>query len=165
MATCVHAVVCTNGPVAVSGSKVFLSTCEPRRLCLPSHAHFTTWSPHRCRHAPSCSGRLSRHSAPKISVIATIDQGSHPLTPRVPTANQIFDAQHVPQVSPSLLLYFPLGAYPRCAQRHISSDLKRSSQSLLTRRSMPCKHPHGALGHPAGCRYAMAYRQQSHHHW
>lgn len=45
-----------------------------------------------------------------ISAVAVADQEpSHPQATASPTAQQIFDLHHVPRMSPSLLLYFPVG--------------------------------------------------------
>ena len=76
------------------------------------------------------TGRVAQPSALKISAVATIDHGStQPLTPRIPSANQIFDSQHVPHLSSSLLLYFPLGA---CLFRSVLPAVRHTSRNWLT---------------------------------
>ena len=48
-----------------------------------------------------------------ISAVAVADQEPlHPEATASPTAQQIFDLHHVPRMSPSLLLYFPVGKLP-----------------------------------------------------
>ncbi|DBB00196.1 TPA: hypothetical protein ACH3X1_014026 [Trebouxia sp. C0004] len=61
------------------------------------------FNPCRCKHSSSGSRQL-------VSAVAVVDQ--EPLQPAKktrPTAQQIFDLQHVPELSPSLVLYFPVG--------------------------------------------------------
>ena len=60
---------------------------------------------HPCRSKQSSSG-----SRQLVSAVAVVDQGPlQPARETRPTAQQIFDLHHVPHLSPSLVLYFPLG--------------------------------------------------------
>ena len=99
--------------ICASGSGVALR----QGLSLSAGRHRTVRAPasgsaaclYRLSRLPRRSKQQVRHV---VSAVAVTDQEARYPTPlSKPTAQQIFTLQHVPQWSPSLLLYFPLGEF------------------------------------------------------
>ena len=70
-------------------------TCRSMSLAWPSHSTRTL--------------RKSKCRATTTAVAAIDQEPVQPANTAKPTADQIFDLHHVPHISPSLLLYFPIG--------------------------------------------------------
>lgn len=103
------------------------------------------------------TARPSRNCKCKATTaVAAVEQEPFkPATTAKPTADQIFDLHHVTQMSPSLLLYFPIGP----SAMHLAKRARLVSSTPDT--SFACrgasgKHTYGALDHIASCRCALA---------
>lgn len=113
---------------------------------------------------PSSAGRKSSKSKCQVTTaVAAVDQEPiQPARTAKPTAEQIFDMHHVSQLSPSLLLYFPIGTFFTSAMHRATCALCTASfgQTTSACRGAASKHTHGPLGHFASCRCGLAHRQQ-----
>lgn len=143
-------------------------TCENAR----HQALLKRSTPLKCQ-LPSRTSSLRRRSSAGQSIytsqrqvttaVAAVDQEPvQPANTAKPTAEQIFDLHHVSQLSPSLLLYFPIGTFVASAMQRTTCARCTAlvGQTTSACRGAASKHTHDPLGHTSSCRCALAHRQQ-----
>ena len=154
-------------PTLTSSSGAFFATLHcsraPSLTAALARDHLSrqrAFHPCKCKQSSSGSRQL-------VSALAVVDQ--EPLQPARetrPTAQQIFDLQHVPHLSPSLVLYFPLGE----KAQQFGHSVKDTSPGNTSIQSNACRgyagqHTNGLVGATSSCRCSLADGQQHINCW
>ena len=113
---------------------------------------------------PSSAGqKLPKSERQVTTAVAAVDQEPiQPVKTATPTAEQIFDMHHVSQLSPSLLLYFPIGTFVIWVTHRTAcaTCTALTGQTTSACRGAASKHTYDPLGRIASCRCPLAHRQQ-----